>query len=206
MEDRTIIIGAGQAGLVTAYHLTRRGVPCVALDAHDRIGDAWRERYDSLRLFTPARLDTLPGMPFPAPGWSYPTAGQMADYLETYAAELHLPVRTGVSVRRVSASRGGFLVETDDEELACTTLVVAAGGHRDPWTPDVATRIDPGIVQLHSTAYRRPSQLPDGPVLVVGASHSGADLALELANAGHDVVLAGRIHGEVPFTGARGRA
>src|SRR4051794_31834051 len=118
MDERTIIIGAGQAGLATAYHLTRRRLPCIALDAHERVGDAWRERYDSLRLFTPARMDTLPGMPFPAPGWSYPTAGQMAEYLERYASDLHLPVRTGVDVRRVRAAADGFRVETLDEELA----------------------------------------------------------------------------------------
>ncbi|WP_456846345.1 flavin-containing monooxygenase [Cellulomonas sp. P5_C6] len=205
MDERTIIIGAGQAGLATAYHLTRRGLPCVALDAHDRVGDSWRERYDSLRLFTPARSDSLPGLSFPAPGWSFPTAGQMADYLERYAAELHLPVRTGVSVQRVRGASGDFRVETSDGELSCSTLVVAAGGHRDAWTPALATAIDPTVVQLHSTDYRRPGQLPDGPVLVVGASHSGADLALELARAGHDVVLAGRVHGELPYGGVRGR-
>jgi len=205
MDERTIIIGAGQAGLATAYHLTRRGLPCLALDAHDRVGDSWRQRYESLRLFTPARLDALPGLPFPAPAWSYPTAGQMADYLEQYVAELHLPVRTGVGVRRVRAAAGGFRVETTDGELSCATLVVAAGGHRDPWTPALAARVDPAVVQLHSTAYRHPAQLPDGPVLVVGASHSGADLALELALAGHPVVLAGRVHGQLPYGGVRGR-
>lgn len=198
-EQETIIIGAGQAGLATAFHLTRRGIPCLVLDEHERVGDVWRDRYDSLRLFTPARLDRLPGLDLPGPGGGYPTAREMGDYLERYAAEMRLPVRGGVRVARVSSDHDAFRIATDTGDLVARSVVVAAGGHRDPWTPRLAQQVDPSIVQLHSTAYRNPSQLPTGPILVVGASHSGTDIALELALAGHDVVLAGRVHGEVPF-------
>ena len=199
MDQETIIIGAGQAGLATAFHLTRRGIPCLVLDEHERVGDVWRSRYDSLRLFTPARLDGLPGLDLPGPGGAFPTAQEMGDYLEHYASEMHLPVRGSTRVTRVSCDGDVFRLATDAGDLVARTVVVAAGGHRDPWTPGLAREIDRSIVQLHSTAYRNPSQLPSGRVLVVGASHSGTDIALELAQAGHDVELVGRVHGEVPF-------
>src|SRR5712691_439288 len=99
---QTVIIGGGQAGLSVGYHLARRGLPFLILDAHVRIGDAWRTRWDSLRLFTPARYDGLAGMPFPARGDSFPTKDEMADYLETYAKNFNLPIRTGVRVDKLS--------------------------------------------------------------------------------------------------------
>jgi putative flavoprotein involved in K+ transport len=199
MDEKTLIIGAGQAGLVTAFHLTRRGIPCLVLDEHERVGDVWRTRYDSLRLFTPARLDQLPGLDLPGAGSRFPTGREMGDYLERYASEMHLPVQGGVRVLGIAADDGGLRVETSTGVRVTSTVVVAVGGHRDPWTPTIAQRIAPATTQLHSTAYRNPAQLPPGPVLVVGASHSGPDIALELAQAGHDVVLAGRVRGELPF-------
>ncbi|WP_426592026.1 flavin-containing monooxygenase [Cellulomonas sp. McL0617] len=204
-EQSTIIIGAGQAGLATAFHLTRRGVPCLVLDERDRVGDVWRARYSSLRLFTPTRLDGLPGLAMDGPGNAFPSAHDMGDYLERYATQMHLPVRSGVRVSRVSCDADGFRVATDTGDLVARTVVVAAGGHRDPWTPELARALDPGIAQVHAAAYRDPTQLPAGPVLVVGASHSGADIALELARAGRDVTLSGRVRGELPFgRGAKG--
>ncbi|WP_341359874.1 NAD(P)-binding domain-containing protein [Georgenia sp. M64] len=193
----TVIVGAGQAGLVTAYHLGRLGQPAVVLDARDRVGDSWRERYDSLRLFSPGMADGLPGLPFPGPRHEFPTARLMGDYLEQYAAAMELPVRTGVRVERVSRRGGGFTVETSQGELDADDVVIATGGHTRPYVPDLARDLDPVILQLHSTGYRNPSQLQAGPVLVVGASHSGADLALEAA-AEHETSLAGKIHGQIP--------
>src|SRR5829696_8456321 len=90
----TVVIGGGQAGLSVGYHLARRGVPFVILDANTRIGDSWRNRWDSLRLFTPARYNGLDGMPFPAAAHSFSTEDEVADYLEAYAARFELPVRT----------------------------------------------------------------------------------------------------------------
>src|SRR5690349_10336498 len=113
----TVVIGGGQAGLSVGYHLARRGVPFVILDRNMRVGDAWRTRWDSLRLFTPARYDGLPGMKFPTPAHDFPTKDQMADYLESYAANFELPVRTGVTVRKLSKSGDRFLVSTDGEQL-----------------------------------------------------------------------------------------
>src|SRR5678816_3814736 len=108
-----IVIGAGQAGLAMGYQLAQRGISFVILEAHERIGDSWRERWDSLRLFTPARYDGLDGMPFPAPAFSFPTKNEMSDYLETYARKFQLPVLTGTRVTRVSRNGDGFTVATD---------------------------------------------------------------------------------------------
>jgi putative flavoprotein involved in K+ transport len=196
----TVVIGAGQAGLATGYHLARRGRDFVILDAVERVGDNWRCHWDSLRLYSPARAAALPGMRFPAPPASYPTKDEMADFLETYASTFQLPIRTGVRVRRLSFQDGKYLVTTDGPSYLCDNVVVASGTFgRTPYVPDVAGELDPGIVQLHSSAYKNPGQLRPGGVLVVGASHSGGDIAFEAGTAGHPVVLSGRIHGEVPF-------
>jgi putative flavoprotein involved in K+ transport len=196
----TVVIGAGQAGLATGYHLARRGRQFVILDAYQRVGDNWRCHWDSLRLYSPARAAALPGMRFPAPPMSYPTKDQMADFLETYASTFELPVRTGVRVRRVSREGGSYLVATDGPSFLCDNIVVASGTFgRTPYVPDFAGELDPGIVQLHSSSYKNPAQLQPGGVLVVGASHSGGDIAFEAGTAGHPTVLSGRIHGQVPF-------
>ena len=177
----TVVIGAGQAGLSVGHHLAKRGRPFVILDANERVGDNWRRHWDSLRLFSPARLDGLPGMAFPAPGWSFPTKDQTADYLEHYAERFELPVRGGTRVERIARDGEGYLVDCDDGQIAADNVVVATGTFGRPFTPAFAGELDPRIVQLHSSEYQRPSLLLDGPVLVVGASHSGADVAMDVA-------------------------
>jgi putative flavoprotein involved in K+ transport len=194
----TVIVGAGQAGLCTAHHLSRLGRSFVILEGHERVGDVWRRRYDSLRLYSPARYDGLPGMPFPAEPWACPGKDDVGDYLQEYAQRFELPVITGARVDRLSRRGDRYLVEAGERRLQADNVVVASGTFQQPIVPAFAGELDPRVVQLHSDEYRNPSQIPDGPVLVVGASHSGADIALELARE-HDVVLSGRIHGEVPF-------
>ena len=197
----TVVVGAGQAGLSTAYHLSRRGEDYVVLDAHERVGDNWRSHWDSLRLYSPALADSLPGMRFPAPRSAYPTKDEMADYLEAYRERFDLRVRSGVRVGSLRARDGGYVVTCSDGSVwTCDNVVVATGTFgRTPHVPAFAGDLDPSVRQLHSSDYKRPAQLQPGPVLVVGASHSGGDIAYEAGAAGHPVVLSGHIHGEVPF-------
>lgn len=195
----TVVIGAGQAGLSTGYHLARRGVDFVMLEAHERVGDIWRRRFDSLRLYSPAKYDGLPGMAFPAAKWCYPDKDQVADYFEAYTERFDLPIRTGVSVTGLTSDDEGYLVDCGDRVIRAANVVVATGTWQHPWTPELAADLSPEIYQTHSHDYRNPSQLKSGPTLVVGAAHSGADVALEVANVGHETVLSGPVHGELPF-------
>ena len=194
----TVIIGGGQAGLAVGYHLARRGLPFVILDANERIGDSWRNRWDSLRVFTPARFNGLPGMRFPAQARSFPTKDEVADYLGAYAARFELPVRTGIRVDGLSRNGGRFAVTAGDLRFEAENVVVAMSSYQLPRVPPFAQELNPDVVQMHSSDYRSPSQLRDGGVLVVGASDSGCEIALEVAS-GHPTWLSGRHPGHVPF-------
>lgn len=196
---QTLVVGAGQAGLSVGYHLRRRGLPFAILEGNPRIGDSWRARWDSLRLFTPARFDGLAGMPFPAPADSFPTKDEMAAYLEAYAARFELPVRTGVRVERLSRRDGRYLIEAGGERIEAENLVVAMATYQRRRVPAFAKDLDGDIVQMHSSEYRNLAQLREGGVLVVGAGNSGAEIALEVARAGHPTWLAGRDVGQIPF-------
>jgi putative flavoprotein involved in K+ transport len=194
----TIVIGGGQAGLSTGYFLRQRGDDFVILDANQRVGDAWRNRWDSLRLFTPARFDGLAGMPFPAAGHAFPTKDEMAGYLEVYAARFDLPVRTGVRVDRLSRQDGRFVVSAGGQRFEARSVVVAMSNYQRPRVPAFARELDPGLVQMHSAEYRNPAQLRPGGVLLVGAANSGAEIALEVVKS-HPTWLSGRHPGHVPF-------
>jgi putative flavoprotein involved in K+ transport len=193
----TAVIGGSQSGLAVGYHLMQRRLPFVILDDNDRIGDAWRKRWDSLRLFTPGRYSGLPGMPFPGSPFSYPTKDETADYLEAYAREFELPVRTGVKVDKLSKVGARFEVICDEYTLVADNVVVATGAYNNPRVPPFARELDESIVQLHSKEYRNPSQIQEGGVLVVGAGNSGAEIAIELAPH-HQTWLAGRDTGQEP--------
>jgi putative flavoprotein involved in K+ transport len=197
----TIVIGGGQCGLAAAYYLAKRGIDFVVLEANDRVGDNWRSRYESLRLYSPARYDGLPGMAFPLPRNEFPTGHQMADFLESYAAHFELPVRIGIAVDGLRPADGvsnGYVITAGERTFEAAQVVIAAGFFRQPHVPDFAADLDAGIRQLHSSDYCEPSQLADGRVLVVGLSHSGADLALEAAQS-HRTILSGKGHGQLPF-------
>jgi putative flavoprotein involved in K+ transport len=197
-RTQTLIIGGGQAGLSVGYHLAKRGLPFLILDAHRRIGDAWRNRWDSLRLFTPARYAGLPGLPFRSANDVAPTKQEMADYLESYAKRFQLPVQTGVRVERLTRSAGRFVATCGGQRFESEQLVVAMSNFQSPRSPAFARELDPGITQLHSHHYRNPSQLQRGDVLIVGAGNSGADIALEVANT-HRTWLSGKESGHIPF-------
>jgi len=193
----TVVIGGGQAGLLAGYELNRRGRDFVILDAHPRTGDAWRTRWDSLRLFTPRRDCELPGLRFTGKRSLAPTKDEMADYLERYAAHHQLPIRHGVRVTRLSKNGERFLIETGAGDLTASNVVVATGAYDAARTPVFAAELDRHIVQVHSSAYRNPQQLQPGGVLLVGAGNSGADIGMEVAQS-HETWLAGPQMPHVP--------
>jgi putative flavoprotein involved in K+ transport len=210
MEQReryeTVIVGGGQAGLAAGHYLKKAGRSFVILDAEQRVGDSWRTRWDSLRLYSPAFRDALPGMRFPARRVAYPTKDEFADYLQAYATHFELPVRNRVRVDEVRKEGTAYVVHASESVFEADNLVVATGVFRKPYTPEFANELDPGITQLHSHYYRNLSQLREGPVLVVGAAHSGSDIAYE-ASGSHDVILSGTDTGQipVPIESRRGR-
>jgi putative flavoprotein involved in K+ transport len=193
----TVIVGGGQAGLAVGYYLTQLSRQFVIIDACDRTGDSWRTRWDSLQLFTPAYLNALPGMEFPGPRSLPSTKDQMADYLEAYANRFDLPIRRGWRVDSVTRNDDRFVVVGGPHRFEADNVVLATGGYQAAYVPPFANDLDAGIVQLHSSEYRRPSQLHDGDVLVVGAANSGAEIALEVS-ATHKAWLSGRHPGSEP--------
>jgi putative flavoprotein involved in K+ transport len=193
-----IVIGGGQAGLSVGHHLKKLGVRFLILDGSARIGDAWRKRWDSLRLFTPARFASLDGLVFPAPPNSFPSKDEMADYLESYAAHFELPVLNGVRVERLSRSNGHYQIEAGSRVFRAEQVIVAMSNYQRPSVPAFAKELDAEIVQLHSMHYKGPGQLLPGSVLLVGAGNSGSELAMELAKRRH-VYMSGRSTGEIPF-------
>jgi len=202
-RHEVVVIGAGQAGLAAGYHLAQRGIEFVILEASARVGDVWRDRYDSLLLYSPARYNALPGHRFPLGRNVFPTGAQMGDYLEAYVAHHRLPVHTAVHVDSLCAASDasdGYLISAGEQTYGADHVIVATGAFQRPHVPEFAAQLDPHIRQLHSADYRNPGQLADGPVLVVGVSHSGADLAYEVAAAGHRTILSGKDHGQLPFS------
>lgn len=195
---QTIVIGGGQAGLAVGYHLRKQQLPFVILDASNRVGDAWRSRWDSLRLFSPSTFNGLAGMPFPAPKHSFITKDAMADYLERYTAEFQLPVRSGVRVQRLWRDGDQFRLTAGDQEFEADNVVVAMSDYQQPRTPEFATELSREITQLHSGDYRNPGQLRPGDVLIVGVGNSGAEIAVEVSRT-HRTLLSGSITGAIPF-------
>jgi putative flavoprotein involved in K+ transport len=193
----TIIVGGGQAGLVTGRFLAPQGRSLLILDAHERVGDAWRTRWDSLRVFTPAKYDGLPGMRFPAPRLSFPTKDEVADYMEAYARRFDLPVRNGVRAERIERGSDGFVLTTNSGEFQATNVVIATGAHQTPKVPPFASQLNTRIEQLHSSMYRNPGQLREGAVLVVGLGNSGAEISMDVRHGRH-VFISGSPFAQIP--------
>jgi putative flavoprotein involved in K+ transport len=170
----------------------------VILDAQQRVGDSWRQRWDSLRLFTPARFDALDGMPFPGDPDRFPTKDEMADYLESYAERFAMPVHSGVRVDRLSREGDRYVAVAGGRRYEAAHVVVAMASYQRPRVPEFARELDPGVLQIHSSDYRRLSQLRPGAVLVTGAGNSGAEIAIEAVRE-HETWMSGRDVGQVPF-------
>jgi putative flavoprotein involved in K+ transport len=176
-----VVVGGSQAGLAMAWHLARQGLRFMVLEAGPEVGHTWRSRWDSLKLFTPAQYDALPGMAFPAPADTYPTKDPVADYLQAYAAAFDLPIRLNAQVTDLRRVGDDFEVRTADATYRARQVVVATGPFQVPFIPPPAAKLDPSVTQLHSAAYHNPQALPEGPVLVVGGGNSGFQIAEELA-------------------------
>ena len=194
----TLVIGGGQAGLAVGYHLSRAGVPFLIVDANQRTGDAWRHRWDSLRLFTPNRFNSLPGLQIPGKDWGFPTKDELAEYLESYASHFELPIRRGVKVEHLTREDGAFLATSGDLEFHAKRVVVAMATYQEPVVPEFADGLDSGIVQFHIADYKNPGQLQDGDVLVVGLGNSGAEISMDLVR-DHHVMLSGEPSAVQPF-------
>jgi putative flavoprotein involved in K+ transport len=138
-----LVIGGGQAGLAMGHHLARGGSRFLILDAGAQIGQAWRTRWDSLRLFTPPQYDNLPGLPFPAAPDTYPGKDAVADYLQTYATQSQLPVRLGTTVTSLTSSDGRYVAKAADQEVQARQVVVATGPFQVPFIPALADHLDP---------------------------------------------------------------
>ena len=184
-----VVIGGGQAGLAMGYHLARQGRDFTILEAAAQPAAAWRSRWDSLTLFTPARYNALPGRPFPGDADHYPTRDEVVDYLTNYARDFELPVELDTHVRAVRTHEPGFVVETDDRTYEADQVVIATGPFQTPRVPAFAQDLAGEVHQLHSSDYLRPGDIPAGPVLVVGGGNTGFQIAHELA-ATHEVHLA----------------
>jgi putative flavoprotein involved in K+ transport len=197
-QIENIVIGGGQAGLAVGYHLAQRGLPFLILDANPRIGDAWRNRWDSLRLFTPARYAGLPGMRFPGRGDSFPTKDQVANYLVEYARHFLLLVQNDVKVERLWKDGDRFVMSAGKQRFESKNVVIAMANYQVPRVPTFACDLDPRIVQMHSHAYRNPSQLQPGGVLIAGVGNSGADIGIEVART-HPTWISGNESGHIPF-------
>ena len=195
---QVIVIGGGQAGLCVGHYLVDAGIDVLVLEAAARIGESWRRRWDSLRLFTAAEYAGLPGLPFPGDPNAFPGKDEVADYLEEYARRMRVPVRLGTNVDALHRRGDRYVIETGSVRFEADHVVVTTGPYQKARVPSWAAQLDQKIVQIHSNTYKNPTQLPSGDVLVVGAGNTGAELALEAAAAGHRVLLSGRDVGQVP--------
>lgn len=187
-----LVIGGGQAGLVMGYHLAQTGLRFRIVDAGDEIGQTWRQRWDSLKLFTAAQYDNLPGMSFPSGHDTYPGKDDVADFLQAYASKFELPVALNTRVQSLRRN-DLFEIETDRGHLRAHNVVVATGPFQSPFTPPMANDLDADVFQIHSAEYRRPDTIPSGRVLVVGAANTGCQIALELS-ATHEVEISAGQH------------
>lgn len=183
MTPPILVVGAGQAGLAAGFHLKRAGLSFRILDAGDRIGDSWRNRYASLTLFTPRAFSALPGLSLEGDPEGYASRDEFAAYLEAYAGRHDLPVRLGARATRLgrSPSAGFDLALAGGETIAASHVILATGGFQRPIVPRVSEGLGPDVLQLTAGTYRDPSQIPAGPVLVVGDGATGRDIAVELA-------------------------
>lgn len=181
MRWDVIVIGAGQAGLAMGYFLQKAGNSFVILDRSFAVGDSWRDRYDSLTLFTPRSYSSLPGFKMPGDEKLFPLKDEVAAYLASYAKKFSLPIQHHTEVLRMTQSKKGFRLLTNQGEYIARQVVVATGAFQKAFLPPFSSSVAESAVQLHSSHYKHPKQLQPGPAAVIGGGNSGAQIAVELA-------------------------
>jgi putative flavoprotein involved in K+ transport len=194
----TIVIGGGQAGLSTGYHLKKANIEFLILDAEAHTGDSWRKRWNSLRLFTPAWNNGMPGYPFPGDQNSFPGKDEVADYLMEYKEKFELPVLYNARVKLVKKTNNGFQIKLEDRVLEAQNLVIATGSYTIPKMPAFARQLNGSIQQIHSSDYKSPYNLPNGNILVVGAGTSGFQIAMDALSEKRTVYIAGKPTAQIP--------
>jgi putative flavoprotein involved in K+ transport len=201
----TIVIGGGQAGLAVGHLLAQLGENFIILDKYSRSGDAWRYRWESLHLFTPSQFDSLPGLPFQKLKNYFPSKDEVADYLEEYARHFNLPIHHNFCVENLNRNHQGYQISASGIQYSARNVIIATGPYQLPYIPSFSSQLSPGIIQLHSSTYINPQQIPVKSVLVVGAGNSGSEIALELSKTGKQVWLSGRDVGRVPANSPLGK-
>jgi putative flavoprotein involved in K+ transport len=176
-----LVVGAGQAGLAMGYYLKQTKLSFLLVDTFDRIGNSWRNRYDSLVLFSPRAYSSLPGHSMSGEPESFPKKDDVAEYLESYAEQFSIPVRLSTHVKQLIKADDNYVAITTTGNIEARNVVIATGPFHKPFIPEINENASPKLFQIHSSLYQRPSQLPDGAVLIVGAGNSGAQIAAELA-------------------------
>jgi putative flavoprotein involved in K+ transport len=185
-----LVVGGGQAGLAASRRLSSAGRTHLVVDASARVGDSWRQRYDSLTLFTPRSLSSLPDQAMSGDPQGYASRDEFADYLESYADAFHLPVLSGTRVDNLSGSDGRLVASlSDGSEMTARSVIVCTGAFQDAMVPKLAGDFSSAVVQLTAASYRNPLSVPTGTVLVVGDGASGRDIAVDLSGS-HEVLLA----------------
>lgn len=188
-EIGILVVGAGQAGLAVAYFLKQRGIPFALLDAHQRVGDSWRERYDSLVLFSSRAYSALPGLPLTGDPVGYAGKDEIADYLEHYSRVMQLPLRMGDGVASLKRTGGIFCARSSSgAEITASSVIIATGPFQKPNVPAFAAELSADVAQYTGASYQNPRQIPSGRVLVVGDGPTGRQVTAELA-ATHEVWL-----------------
>jgi putative flavoprotein involved in K+ transport len=201
----TIIIGGGQVGLAAGYFLSKNNQNFIILDRNKAIGDSWRHRWDSLKLFTPSQIDNLPGMDIPQPKNYFPTKDEVANYLINYAIRFKLPVYNQQFVNSLSQTNSGFEIKTMESVFSAKNVIIASGPYQEPFLPSFADNLENSVYQLHSSKYLNPTQIAYDSILIVGAGNSGCEIALELARKSKKVWLSGRDVGVVPANSRLGK-
>lgn len=177
-----IIVGAGQAGLAMGYYLKKRNLSFLILDKASEIGESWKERYDSLTLFTPRAYSSLPGLPLSGDQGKYPNKDEISDYLSDYAKTFSLPIEGNTYIEKLDRIEDALVLSTNRGDYRSKAVVVATGPFQVPTIPKFSNDLSNGILQLHSAEYKNPNQLEEGTTLVVGGGNSGAQIASEIAD------------------------